>query len=239
MSTRRENVSRRLKKKALELGASVVGIADVERFDKAPEHHKPRDILENAAVVISIGLAQPKAVIESAMPSQYTRSIFTTAAILDQIAAQLSLWIEHIGFHAIPIAARYLAMDALSGVFRGDLSHKHAATLAGLGEIGVNTLLINPRFATRLMLVSIVTNAPLHPDSPLSGSLCLGPKCLKCVNACPVKAINSAGEVDKVKCSEFSRHHSDIYFETWGLYFCRDCRRACHLELQKQTSLVR
>jgi len=227
VSSKQQILSEKLKEKGLELGASIVGIADVNQFDKAPEHHKPSDILKCAAAVISIGVAQPKAVIQHAMPSQYTQSIFTTAAILDQIASQLSLWIEEHGFEAIPVAARYLSMDALSGVFRGDLSHKHAAMLAGLGDLGVNTLLINPKYGNHLMLVSIVTNAPLQSDAPFAKLLCPRSECLKCVTACPVKAISHSGEVDKIKCNKYSRRHSDIYFETWGLYFCRECRRVC------------
>ena len=227
MSNTSKNLSNRLKEKAIELGASVVGIADAGRFDEAPVGHNPTDILDDAACVISIGVAQPRAVIQRAMPTQYTRNIFTTAGICDAIASQIGIWIEGQGFDAIPISARFMYMDALSGVLRGDLSHKHAAMLAGLGEIGLNTLLINPTHGIRLMLVSVVTNAPIQPAPPLRGSLCPRSECLKCVTACPVKAISSSGEIDKEKCAKYYRRHPDIYFETWGLYLCRECRRVC------------
>ena len=227
MSNMGKNLSKRLKEKAIELGASVVGIADARKFDEAPEGHRPRDVLEDATAVISMGVAQPRAVIQRAMPTQYTRNIFTTAGMCDGIASQMSLWIEDQGFDAIPISARFLYMDGLTGLFRGDLSHKHAAMLAGLGEIGLNTLLINPTYGIRLMLVSVVTNAPVLPDSPYTESLCPRSECLKCVTACPVKAISSSGEIDKEKCAKYYRRYPDIYFETWGLYFCRECRTVC------------
>lgn len=220
-------ISKQLRDKALELGVSVVGFADAGGFDGAPKGHEPRDILENATGVVSIGIAQPKAILRKAMPTQYTRNIFTSAGLLDQIASQLSVWIEDQGFEAMPISARFMYMDALSGVFRGDLSHKHAAMLAGLGEIGINTLLIHPKYGTRLALASIVTNAPLVPDQPFKETLCLRSECLKCVSACPVHAISSSGEIDKLKCARHYRQHADIYFETWGLYFCRECRKVC------------
>lgn len=219
--------SKRLKEKALELGASVVGIAEATQFDQAPEKHKPTDILEDATAVISMGVVQPKAIITQAKPSQYTRNIFTNAGICDQIASRLSIWLEDQGFDAIPISARFMYMDALSGEFRGDLSHKHAAMLAGLGEIGINTLLLNPQFGIRLSLVSVITNATVLPDSPFTGSLCLGSECLKCVRACPVGALSPTGEIDKEKCAKHYRQHPDIFFETWGLYFCRECRKLC------------
>jgi len=227
MSNTRKNLSNKLKERAIELGASVVGIADAGRFDEAPEGHRPTDILEDATAVISIGVTQPKAIIQRAMPTQYTRSIFTTAGICDGIASQMSIWIEGQGFDAIPISARSMYMDALSGILRGDLSHKHTAMLAGLGEMGLNTLLINPTYGTRLKLVSVVTNAPVQADSPFSESLCPRSECLKCVTACPVKAISSSGAIDKDKCAKYYRRYPDIYFETWGLYLCRECRRVC------------
>lgn len=220
-------LSELLKLKAIDLGATVVGIADGDGFESAPEGHKPRDILEGATGVVSIGVAQPKAVLRRAMPTQYTRNIFTTAAQVDGIASQLSLWIEDHGFEAIPISARFMYMDAMSGVFRGDLSHKHTAMLAGLGEIGLNTLLINPKYGTRLLLASVVTDAPLSPDAPFGDVLCSRSGCLKCIKVCPVNALSESGNIDKLRCARHYRQYADIYFETGGLYFCRECRKVC------------
>lgn len=161
------------------------------------------------------------------MPTQYTRNIFTVSSLADQVAHLLALWIEKQGYEAIPISARGMYMAALAGELKGDLSHKHAAVLAGLGEIGVNTLLINPNFGNRLMLSSIVTNAPMNHDKPFSDKLCTKEECLKCVEVCPVKAISPTGDIEKIKCAKYYRPHADIYPETGGLYFCRECRRVC------------
>ena len=223
----KEELSKRLKKKALDLGADVVGVAGNEGFDQTPEGHRPKDILKGARCVISLGFAQPNTVIQKAMPTQYTRNIFTVASLADQVAHLLTLWIEIQGYEAIPISVRGMYMDALTGELRGDLSHKHTAVLASLGEIRVNTLLIHPEFGNRLMLSSVVTSAPLLQDKAFSEKLCLGKKCLKCVEVCPVKAISANGRIEKIKCAKNSRSHVDIYKETWGLYFCRECRRVC------------
>lgn len=223
----KEDFSKRLKKKALDLGADVVGIAGKEGFGQAPEGYRPENILRGATCVISLGFAQPNTVVEKAMPTQYTRNIFTVAFLADTVAHLLALWIEEQGYEAIPISARGMYMAAMAGEFRGDLSHKHTAVLAGLGEIGVNTLLINPEFGNRLMLSSIVTNATLVHDKPFSDKLCQWEECLKCVEVCPVMAISPNGKIEKIKCAKYYRSHEDIYKETWGLYFCRECRRVC------------
>jgi epoxyqueuosine reductase QueG len=229
----KEELSKRLKKKAFDLGANVVGVAGSKGFDQAPEGHRPKDILKEAECVISLGFAQPNTIIQKAMPTQYTRNIFTVASFADQVAHLLTLWIETQGYEAIPISARGMYMAAMTGALMGDLSHKHTAVLAGLGQIGVNTLLIHPEFGNRLALSSIVTNAPLHQDKPFSKKLCLGKKCLKCVEVCPVKAISPNGKIEKVKCAKYYRFHEEIYKETWGLYFCRECRRVCPIGLSQ------
>lgn len=227
--------TKKIKKKAKEFGAVVVGVADAGLYDLAPEKHKPTDILANATSVISIGVPMSRAVLQESMPTQYTRSIFSSTAYLEQIAFQLSIWLESVGYDSIPIPARGpLYMEALSGKIMGDLSHKHTAALAGLGEIGVCTLLINPDYGTRLMLTSIVTNADVVPDRPFEGSLCLGDSCMECVKVCPVNALSPSGEIDKVRCSKYYRQFQEVFFETWGVYACWECRKVCSRMVEKK-----
>ncbi len=223
-----ETLTKKLKKKAVALGASLVGIADASLYDKAPENHRPKDLLNDAACVISLAVPMPKAVLQQSLATLYTVNIMTIGEFINQIGLQLSIWLENQGFDAIPITSRGpLYMEALSGNIVGDLSHKHTAALAGLGEIGINTLLLNPKYGTRLMLGSVVTNAPAIADAPFRGSVCLGSKCLKCVTSCPIKALSPAGVIDKKRCAKYYRQFQEIYFETWGIYQCRECRRIC------------
>ena len=62
---------------------------------------------------------------------------------------------------------------------------------------------------------------------PKLEKLCTGGACLLCAKACPVKAISVDGRIDKMKCAKYYRPHADLYKETLGLYFCRECRRVC------------
>jgi epoxyqueuosine reductase len=75
------------------------------------------------------------------------------------------------------------------------VTHKTAATCAGLGWIGKNGLLVNPDFGPRLSLATILTDAPLQVDTPIERSLC--GDCGLCIKFCPSDAIT--GE-------EWSRH---------------------------------
>ena len=67
-------------------------------------------------------------------------------------------------------------------------THKMAAALAGLGWIGRNGLLISPLYGPRLSLATVLTDAPLEPDSPMVRSRC--GECTLCMDFCPSHAIS-------------------------------------------------
>jgi epoxyqueuosine reductase len=72
---------------------------------------------------------------------------------------------------------------------RTTLSHKMAATRAGLGWIGKTDLLVSEEFGPRLRLVTVLADRPLealHP--PIDESRC--GDCEECVDACPGNAAN-------------------------------------------------
>lgn len=70
-----------------------------------------------------------------------------------------------------------------------DISHKMAATRAGLGWIGKTDLLVSFRFGPRLRLVTILLkDNPGNLGKPVETSRC--GHCDICVTACPAKAAN-------------------------------------------------
>lgn len=88
----------------------------------------------------------------------------------------------------------------------GGVSHKTAATCAGLGWVGRNGLLINPDFGPRLSLATVLTDAPLDADSPITASKC--GDCMLCVEHCPSTAITGGDwsrEEPFIKIVDFDR----------------------------------
>ena len=67
-------------------------------------------------------------------------------------------------------------------------SHKAAATCSGLGWIGKNGLIINGRYGSKLSWASVLTDAPLDVDAPVTESQC--GECELCVKHCPSGAIS-------------------------------------------------
>jgi len=194
-----------LKKFLKEKGADLVGIAFYDRFEKAPEGHRPRDILPEAQSVIVFAKRMLYTPLEY-LPNtrlEYTNQFFVVNAILNTIAYEACDFLERRGFKAIPIPPAYPRIeDKLFGVF----SHRHAAVLAGLGEIGLNNLLITPQYGPRVRLASIITNALLEADTPWSGKLCesMREKCkLACIRMCPIRALSEDGRIDKYLCLHY------------------------------------
>ena len=76
---------------------------------------------------------------------------------------------------------------------------KAAAVRAGLGLIGDHSLLINPEYGTRvvIILVALDVDAP-DTDEPLNEQSCL--HCGKCTAACPTGAIQKDGMTHPERC---------------------------------------
>lgn len=78
---------------------------------------------------------------------------------------------------------------------------EHAwAQKSGLGWIGNNSLLLTKKYGSFVFIGELIVNAELDYDEPVK-NMC--ENCRKCIDACPTKAIISAGIVDARKCISY------------------------------------
>ncbi|MBO8128223.1 MAG: epoxyqueuosine reductase [Peptococcaceae bacterium] len=195
--------SKPLKELALECGAHVCGIADLDLLQELPTI--PENLLDGYTRAVSIGMAVPYGAfltIDRAPTRLYMHHYRTVNDILDRIALKIAAAVESMGGKALAIPASEI-LDHKQ--LLGNISHKAVARVAGLGWQGKNLLLINPQYGSRLRLVTVLTDLNLDPDAPVKNRC---GKCSKCADACP------AGAIKNVTFADHPRSRDEaLYFE--------------------------
>ena len=177
-----------LRNKAMGLGADLFGIANLELFDFENSPTIPADLTENFNRAVSIAVALPKTIFENINKKptpEYAKFYNLANNKLDDISFYISKYIEANGFKALPIPASQL-IDSTN--YKGAITHKAVARLAGIGWQGKSLLLVSPEFGPRIRLATILTDAPVEPDSPVKNRC---GKCTNCVDSCPVNSIKN------------------------------------------------
>ena len=185
-------------------------MSSVERFAGAPKGHHPRDFVLNAKSVITFGVALPyhvanweKLLIDSelVLPSSrrdVMQNIYYKQAgyaivnnLLNSMALRLSNLLEEKGCLSVYFPAttgEQLSPDfireripSMWGLF----SQRHAAVMAGLGEFGLNNVVVTPDYGPRVRFNSVITETMLDANPPLERKICLGESCSVCLQNCP------------------------------------------------------
>ena len=223
-----DSYTNQLHRTALDMGADLFGVADVQNFDD-PTYagNDPRGIMEDARAVIVIGVAVPRGSIES-LPkgrAEYTNTLMAGTATIRIIAFRLARLIEKEGYKATIVpteGSEFGYWYANRETLMAGMSIKYAAYCAGLGNYGANHLLITDEFGPRVRMTAILTDAPLKgpegPRRPLLNEDCKD--CMKCVEACPAAAFTADGEIHRQRCAEYM-------FQALGGLRCGLCIKVC------------
>lgn len=83
----------------------------------------------------------------------------------------------------------------------GPILERDLAQRAGLGWIGKNTCLINPRRGSCFLLAEILLDLYLEPDAPFQADRC--GTCTRCIDACPTACILPDRTLDAGRCISF------------------------------------
>jgi len=226
-----EDLLRALQKRCKRMEIPMMGVADVGRWRDPPfqpwmpEDFFPDSIFPEARSVIVIGLPIILTVLETS-PSIWYREMYSTVnSLLDQYTYRLAKFLNEKGYPSVFVPRDgYVGIKALLKNPVSFFSHRHAAFLAGLGNFGVNNMLLTAEFGPRVRFGSILTAAEL-PSSPLlAEELCT--RCMRCVRMCPVQALNERdypeGLTDKAGCTA---HSAELNQK--GISPCGICIKVC------------
>lgn len=124
------------------------------------------------------------------------------------------------------------------------LHDKHMAQLAGLGQFGKNTLLINPQYGSFFFIGSLVTDLELgeYEYSNESAQDICG-QCNRCIKACPTGAISEERYLNSKRCLSYLTQSKDLIPDeligkmqkfTFG---CDFCQLACPYNQRPETDI--
>ena len=197
-------------------GASLTGVAPVERFTGAPRGHHPQDLLPGAQSVFTFGMRILDRVME--WPHLLQESVFYPPEIrvealrlmlykksgydiindhLSGIALRLATHLEELGHPSFFFPTTNTGLPEHLMGFPGIFSQRHAAVRAGLGEFGLNNVVVTARYGPRIRFNSVITTAPLSPSPLLTAKTCDGMACQECIRECPVGALRSLAEAEE------------------------------------------
>jgi epoxyqueuosine reductase len=217
MAIDREQITRQIRKAAEDLGFSPVGVCSavepphfsffVEWLDKGfhgemeylerrrQAYAHPRSVLEGVRTIVMLGFPyrtvepSPGAVGKGrisryAWGQDYHHLIRRKLKSLEQTVKELCP-----------------GSEARGVVDTAPLLEREFAQLAGLGWIGKNTLLINPRLGSWLFLAALLTTADLVVDRPFEANHC--GTCTACLRACPTGALVAPYVLDARRCLSY------------------------------------
>ena len=83
----------------------------------------------------------------------------------------------------------------------GPVLERDLAQRAGLGWVGKNSMLINPKAGSYFLLAEILLGIELEPDDPITTDHC--GTCTRCITACPTQCILPNRTIDARRCISY------------------------------------
>lgn len=206
-------------------GADIVGFADLSGIDAEARDGFP------AAICIGIAL-DPKVIsdIKIGPTSAYHAEYKRVNILLDELAQKAVLLLMQKGYK---VKMRAATFEEDKAHLTAKLPHKTVATRAGVGWIGKSALLVTREYGPAVRFVTVLTDAPVSPGTPIDQSLCS--HCLHCVNACPAHALTGKEWVpgnprevlfDAIKCRDMALNLSSKLIGE-AISICGLCIAAC------------
>jgi len=209
------------------LDVPLVGFAPADRWNTPlfdpwiPEEFRPDAVFPGTKNVIVIGIPVSLPAVETSPSIWYYEEYRTINTLLDLSTHRIASFLNERGFPSVAVPRDgYGHISVLKEKPVAFFSHRHAAFLAGLGNFGVNNVILTKKFGPRVRFSSVLTAAEIPPDPVLEDPLCT--RCMQCVKICPVTALPGEnypeGLTDKPVCAGQAERLAARYISPCG--FC-------------------
>jgi epoxyqueuosine reductase QueG len=192
-----------VKRRALELGADLAGIASADTLNAFPPDPRwpqtPERISRYVRSVIVLVQRIPAGAFRAKtnVPVQYMDMLVLRK--MDKVAYRLASELERLGHPSFVTAAQETDWSYKRASY-GRLSTRHLGVEAGLGTLGLEVNILTPEFGPRVYLTGVLTELELEPDPRITEQVCIGESCSRCLHSCPPNAVQHWG-IDKRACA--------------------------------------
>jgi epoxyqueuosine reductase QueG len=203
-----------IKKICLDAGADDVGLVDLDRESVRKEKEGVLHVYPLARSIIAIITVNNRENIQS--PARYVANeeFHHTGDKTSSVSREVLRRLNRIGIRGVVVNKGWpMALDRYPGKI-WDVSHKIIAVEAGLGHMGMNRLVLHPKYGSCIQLESILINGALDGyDRPLGENPCI--KCNLCAAVCPTGAITKDQPFDFFACITHTYRDNYAGFQNW------------------------
>ena len=186
-----------IKNYAKQIGADLVGISSMDRFEGAPLQQDPRQIFPDAKSCIVLAFRIPRGYFRGIEEGTYFAPYTAMGyAGINEIYGpivlrELCCYIEDHGYEAVPIpnigfrnncnwvelvkdgAMKTTTVPVAEGKAAPDvlIDMRVAAYAAGLGEFGYSKVFLTPEFGPMQRFVALLTDFEMEPDPIFEGKI--------------------------------------------------------------------
>ncbi|MGC8494619.1 MAG: 4Fe-4S binding protein [Syntrophobacteraceae bacterium] len=200
-----------IKKICLDAGADDVGLVDLDSGGLQKEREGILHVYSLTRSIISIVVANNRENMQS--PARYVANeeFHHTGDRASSVSRAILRGLNRLGIRGVVVNKDWpMAMDRYPGKI-WDVSHKTVAVEAGLGHMGMNRLVLHPKYGSCVQLESILIDGMMDEyDHPIEESPCI--KCSLCAAVCPTGAITKDQPFDFMACITHSYRDNNAGF---------------------------
>ena len=239
MTTEKQSIARAsagAQKILSELDVDMVGVARIRDLKGTRLEESVLKLLPSARSIVVLGveiypefldLTSPERTMGTANLNElYRRHTDSLGGRLTGAAYNIARASRKAGLKALPLPGQGPSVDGR--FLEGVISYKHAAEAAGLGNIGMSSLLVTQQFGPRVQLTLCLTEANLKTTSGELQSNCRF--CNVCVVKCPAHALDWPKSGETYAINKFACR---TYVDAAG--GCSECMRLCPVASPRYT----
>lgn len=203
-----------LKQQLLEAGADDAGLVDINCPDLSGYQADILEIFPRAKTLVSFVCRLNPESIRSVSRAVSDLEFLQTQKTADGIARKVTQVLAQKGIKALNYACGFpMDLDKWPGKM-WPVSHKPIAVAAGLGHLGLNRMLLHPRFGNFIWLNTILVDREVTAyDKPIDYNPCID--CKLCAAVCPVGAIGNDGHFQFGNCMTHNYRDRMGGFSDW------------------------